>query len=215
MSILADGEQWRVIEGDCLDIMPQICLVDWTLTDPPYGCGKAEWDSVFPTEWYTKHARGMGKVGIITGSAGVRESVSLAASDFIDVIAARNLNGMTRGPIGFCNWMACVIACGKPRQGPNVFDFVVEGDMPDHPSPKPIEYMRKLVLRLTEPGDLILDPFCGSGTTGVACIQTGRRFIGIEIEPKYAAIARRRISEAAPLFVRTPEPDPELFGAKP
>jgi tRNA G10 N-methylase Trm11 len=58
----------------------------------------------------------------------------------------------------------------------------------------------------------ILDPFCGSGTTGVACVQTGRRFIGIEIDEKYAAIARRRIADAAPLFVPPePTPDPALF----
>ena len=49
----------------------------------------------------------------------------------------------------------------------------------------------------TQPGDLILDPFTGSGTTGVACVQTGRRFIGIEIDPTYADIARARIAKAA------------------
>jgi len=45
-------------------------------------------------------------------------------------------------------------------------------------------------------GDTILDPFMGSGTTGVACVQTGRNFIGIEIDPKYFAIAEKRIKEA-------------------
>ena len=47
-----------------------------------------------------------------------------------------------------------------------------------------------------KPGDTILDPFMGSGTTGVACVQTGRNFIGIEIEPKYYEIAEKRIAEA-------------------
>ena len=56
--------------------------------------------------------------------------------------------------------------------------------------------MQKLVSRLTEPGATILDPFMGSGTTGVACIKTGRNFIGIEIRPTYYAIAEKRIAEA-------------------
>ena len=63
--------------------------------------------------------------------------------------------------------------------------------------------MNKLV-RFSRNGGVVLDPFCGSGTTGVACIQTGRRFIGIEIDEKYAAIAHRRIADAAPLFVPVP-----------
>ena len=67
----------------------------------------------------------------------------------------------------------------------------------EHPTPKPLCLMRWLIEEITEPGWTILDPFCGSGTTGVACVQTGRKFIGIEIDPVYADIARRRISEAA------------------
>ena len=57
--------------------------------------------------------------------------------------------------------------------------------------------MVAIIERYTRPGDLILDPFCGSGTTGVACVQTGRRFIGIELDPGYADIARARIAKAA------------------
>ena len=65
-----------------------------------------------------------------------------------------------------------------------------------HQTEKPVGLMAK-ILEITRPGDLILDPFCGSGTTGVACVQTGRRFIGIEIDPGYADIARARITKAA------------------
>jgi DNA modification methylase len=65
-----------------------------------------------------------------------------------------------------------------------------------HPNQKPLKMMIYCVLRITQPGDLVLDPFMGSGTTGVACVRTGRRFIGIEIDPTYFAIAQRRIREA-------------------
>lgn len=66
-----------------------------------------------------------------------------------------------------------------------------------HPNQKPTNLMRWCLTRLgLSPGDTILDPFMGSGTTGVACVQTGRNFIGIEIDPGYFEIARKRIEEA-------------------
>jgi len=66
----------------------------------------------------------------------------------------------------------------------------------EHPTKKPIKLIRDIVRRSSNEGDTILDPFMGSGTTGVACVQTGRNFIGIEIDPGYFAIAERRIKEA-------------------
>lgn len=62
-----------------------------------------------------------------------------------------------------------------------------------HPAEKPVELLTKLTVKC---GPTVLDPFAGSGTTGVACVQTGRRFIGIEIEPRYFEIAKKRIIEA-------------------
>ena len=64
----------------------------------------------------------------------------------------------------------------------------------EHPTIKPLALMMKLVEDFTDPGDLILDPFCGSGTTGVAALRLGRRFIGIERDEKYAALARERLA---------------------
>jgi site-specific DNA-methyltransferase (adenine-specific) len=62
-----------------------------------------------------------------------------------------------------------------------------------HTTQKPLPLMLELVELFTDPGDIILDPFCGSGTTGVAALRLGRRFIGIEKDAKYAAVARERI----------------------
>jgi len=64
------------------------------------------------------------------------------------------------------------------------------------PTRLPLALVRPVVLGLTRPDDLVLDPFTGSGTTGVVCIQHGRRFHGIELREEYAAIARARIDEA-------------------
>ena len=63
----------------------------------------------------------------------------------------------------------------------------------DHPTQKPVALMVWCIEKYTNPGDLILDPFLGSGTTAVAAIRTGRRFIGMEISPEYCAIAQKRV----------------------
>jgi len=65
-----------------------------------------------------------------------------------------------------------------------------------HPTQKPTKLMEWLIETYTNAGDTVLDPFMGSGTTGVACVQTGRNFIGIEIDPTYFSIAEKRIKEA-------------------
>jgi len=66
----------------------------------------------------------------------------------------------------------------------------------DHPTQKPIGVMRWCIGHLPVPNETILDPFMGSGTTGVAAVQMGRKFIGIEREPKYFDIACKRIEDA-------------------
>ena len=66
----------------------------------------------------------------------------------------------------------------------------------DHPTEKPVNLMVRSVVTVAGNGTTVLDPFMGSGTTGVACVKTGRRFIGIEIDPGYFDIAVKRISEA-------------------
>ena len=65
-----------------------------------------------------------------------------------------------------------------------------------HKNQKPLHLMARMIEFLTQPGDTILDPFMGSGTTGVACVQTGRNFIGIEIDEGYYNIAKARIEKA-------------------
>ena len=65
-----------------------------------------------------------------------------------------------------------------------------------HPCPMPIEIMRRILLSTTDIGDTILDPFMGSGTTGVACKELSRHFIGIEIDKNYFEVAKRRINSA-------------------
>ena len=66
----------------------------------------------------------------------------------------------------------------------------------NHPTQKPIAVMTELLMRHSNPGDVVLDPFMGSGSTGVACVNTNRDFIGIELDQTYFKIAENRINEA-------------------
>ena len=70
----------------------------------------------------------------------------------------------------------------------------------DHITPKHVDLVENIITHSSNEGDTILDPFMGSGTTGVACIHTDRTFIGIEIDQNYFAIAKKRIGEAQERF---------------
>lgn len=86
-----------------------------------------------------------------------------------------------------------------------------------HTTPKPLWLMLKQIEQFTDPDDLVLDPFSGSGTTGVACLRLGRRFIGIERDEKYAAVARERLeAESKGLSLRDARAGQQsLFGVTP
>jgi len=79
------------------------------------------------------------------------------------------------------------IKCGITPRGEKKFGI--------HPTQKPIAVMEWLIQRLTNESDIVLDPFMGSGSTGVACINTNRKFIGMELDQKYFDIASKRIEE--------------------
>lgn len=130
--------------------------------------------------------------------------------------AAPRFNGQ-----GAARGFECVVTawCGKGYRAWNgggkrgVFTHMVNGDRPGgHPTEKPVGLMRELVWLYSMPGQTILDPFMGSGTTGVACVNLGRKFVGIERDPKHFASACKRIERAyaqGDLFVISPEKQPE------
>jgi site-specific DNA-methyltransferase (adenine-specific) len=89
----------------------------------------------------------------------------------------------------------------------------------EHPNEKPVQLVAYFVKNHTLSADTIIDPFMGSGTTGVACVNLGRKFIGIELEPKYFDVSVKRIRQAiidkqnGPLFAKhEPPPQTTLFG---
>ena len=195
--------------GDCLEILPRLGKVDAVVTDPPYGIGKAAWDDKYPG-WIVVEALKIAQVVcIMPGMWALPACIHAMGDDYCGIISGRNLNGMTFGPMGFSNWIPAVVGGKPPHKGQDAFEFSIGTEAkPEHPSPKPLSYMLKLTNRVTEYGWTILDPFMGSGTTGAACAKLGRKFIGIEIEPKYFDIACKRIEQAyaqGDMFIEPPE----------
>ena len=199
-AVLDGRERWTVIQGDCLDVMrglPGGC-VDAVVTDPPYGLDfkGAEWDSFIP-HW-TAEARRIAPVVVFTTAP--TTLWDYPRPDWVgcwyrDAASSRSTLGG-----GFNHWTPLVIY-GKPRFPVDSIKLhAIASAYPrgfPHPSPKPIALMRWMVSNAIGEGAIVADPFCGSGSTGVAAILEGHRFIGIEREASYCTIARRRIADAA------------------
>ena len=102
-------------------------------------------------------------------------------------------------PAAACDAIAIMHAPGRKRWnrggGAGIWRHMPSqgAERPDHPTPKPVPLMLALVADFTDTGETILDPFAGSGTTGVACLRLGRKFIGIEKDPTYFALACERL----------------------
>jgi len=199
--------------GDCLEILPTLAAgsVDAVVTDPPYGIDfESGWtgakiigdNDVQARDKMLTCVNGLPK--IIFGSPSLPPPAGVKAT----LIWHRPGSGM--GDLSF-PWkpdyeFIYIIGDGfsHSRRGSSVLTFAWDMFRSDayHPHQKPLPLMKYLLDRLP-PNCTILDPFMGSGTTGVACVQTGRNFIGIEIDPKYYAIAEKRIAEAQ-LQIRMP-----------
>lgn len=109
--------------------------------------------------------------------------------------ASRPQRGRYRNQCEYLVWGSKGALADAGSCAPGAFRYSVASEQKHHITGKPTALFRDL-LQLTEPGEIILDPFMGSGTTGVAAVKLGRRFIGIEIEERYFDIACRRIAEA-------------------
>jgi len=195
--------------GDCLEEMKKIPdkSIDLVLTDPPYGIGKASWDTF--EEWFSI----IKQFGEIVGSIVKKDGIAIIFSSTrfldktIEAIKMRyrwqfiwySSNNMQHSDIGFQKYTPVLIFSDKKSIYNNVQDLrdypsgTKELKNSQHPTPKPLPCIKYLVEKFSNQSNIILDPFMGSGTTGVAAKELGRNFIGIEIEPKYFKIAKRRI----------------------
>lgn len=211
--------------GDCLEILPTLQQVDAVITDPPYGInenskkvasrgnlaapknyGEFDWDKAPPSPELLQHVIAAGQWVALFGG----NYFSLPASSCWLVWDKLNGdNDFADCELAWTNWPKAVRRIqwrwnGMIRQG-NEERF--------HPTQKPLHVM-KWVIGLCPKADVVLDPFMGSGTTGVACVQTGRKFVGIEREPAYFDIACRRIEQAykQPALIPYEQPRAEQQG---
>lgn len=196
--------------GDCLAILPTLTGISAVVTDPPYGIGydashshffgkgiarrEATWD-VEPFD--PAPILALGLPTILWGANNYPERLPHGRNAWLCwVKTMRNYSENRQADMELA-WTNCI---NRPR----VFRHLWVGAYRDsengirnvHPTQKPIQLMTWCIELISKPGDTILDPFMGSGTTGVACVKTGRNFIGIELDPGYFAIAQKRIEQA-------------------
>jgi site-specific DNA-methyltransferase (adenine-specific)/modification methylase len=187
--------------GDCRDILPTLGKVDAVITDPPYGIqadkGKAhssirDNDTWQDTGW--DDSRPAAEVFVLMLAAAPRVAI-WGGNYFADLLPASSGWLCWRKPeaeTGFS--LADVELCWTNISFAARTRTLPRRDGNEHPTQKPVALMEWTASFV--PGQIVLDPFMGSGTTGVACMNLGRQFIGIEREPKYFDIACRRIEDA-------------------
>lgn len=228
--VLAEGVELYL--GDCREILPTLGKVDALVTDPPYGVGLTKKNSyrsysemrassIYADDPETIKALIQSVIPVALGLA--ERGLIFSGSAMLFAYPQPSAIGavLSMSYSGRCSWgFQCaqpILFYGKDpflqdRKGARPNSFL--GDWPktevvDHPCPKPSSWMEWAVSRASRSDEIILDPFMGSGTTGVAAVKLGRKFIGIEIEPKYFDVACRRISDALSrpdLFIEAPKP---------
>ena len=192
--------------ADCMDVLPTLERVDACITDPPYGINVALQGKVGGGGKVAATDYGVNTWDSSTPSIEVMGMIAKAAQwhayfggNYFDVPPSScwlvwdklNTGDFADCELAWTNWPGAVRRLqwrwnGMIRQG---------NEERYHPTQKPLEVM-KWVIELCPKAQTILDPFMGSGTTGVAAIQLGRKFIGIEREERYFQIACERISNA-------------------
>lgn len=190
--------------GDCRDVLPTLGKVDAVVTDPPYGINWKPRVTHQDQPWvdvidFDIRQMLVGRFNLVWGGQYFADKLPLAEGW---------LTWCKRPIDGFCNdnrsYSTTELAWrdwGKPKFKSIVWDGGKREGHPDnrtfcHPAQKPVEIMEWCVHQLPDDAQTILDPFMGSGTTGVAAVQMGRDFIGIEREERYFEIACRRIEQA-------------------
>jgi len=200
--------------ADCREVMPMLQDAVVVITDPPYGVNLgSDPTHRIGNEAYASFVDTPENIETVVVPA-IRQARSIAARMLITpgtrcawMYDAPDELGTIYFPAGagFSRWgFTCsqpILFYGKdpymPRnKKPNSVQCTETAEKNGHPCPKPLKLMKWLVNRASLPGEVVFDPFMGSGTTGVAAVQMGREFIGCEIEPAYFDIACRRIEEA-------------------
>jgi site-specific DNA-methyltransferase (adenine-specific) len=205
--------------GDCMDILPTLDKVDAVITDPPYGIGASSkkfingtsktkkdyyadvcWDTSTPDKALIDLCVSMGDVAIVWGG----NYFDLSPTRCF-LIWDKTIHGNSYAD---CEYAWTNQNANARIKALNMVAANMDGRC--HPTQKPLALMLWCINQCKNTPQTILDPFMGSGTTGVAAIQMGRKFIGIEREPKYFEIACKRIEQATrqdDMFIKHSKPE--------
>lgn len=190
-----------IYHGDCREILPTLPLVDLVLTDPPYGIGEdggacrtrgRPGYSKHPKMGWDKAPPDASTFDLVLSSG--REHVIWGGNYFADKLPPSK---------GWLYWQKLMggdfadgeLAWTSRDRALREFTKANKGGDHQHPTQKPVELMRWCIGFFPN-AETVLDPFMGSGTTGVAAVKMGRTFVGIEREQKYFEIACQRIEAA-------------------
>jgi len=204
----------ELLLGDCLELMRAMPdgAFDYVITDPPYGIGESSGKNVSRqvlakavnygdsnAKWDTKkisveHIHEMRRVS--------RHQVIFGGNYYADLLPASSSWIVWDKINGKNDFADCELAWTSHKKAVRQFRYMWHGmikQRPEkryHPTQKPLDLMKWVIENYTNEGATVLDPFMGSGTTGVACIELGRLFTGCDINAGYLAIAQQRIEAA-------------------
>lgn len=218
-----------LILGDCLEVMKELEPVDAVVTDPPYGIGEANGKNKSRSKLVASVDYGSKAWDNGTADAAIYSAIDLCKSA---IVFGGNYYALPPSSCwlvwdkenGKSDFADCELAWTNLPKSVRKIRYMWHGMLRanneprgSHPTQKPLGVMRWCLNHVPN-AETILDPFMGSGTTGVACVQLGRKFIGIEQDPDYFQIACERIEEAykQPRLFDEPKPNPiqtiDMFG---
>ncbi len=212
----------ELYHGDCLEILPTLPKVDAVITDPPYGInfgnaggfctasgwkhdrGCAEWDKARPSKEAIDSLLSAGEAVIIWGGNYFTDCLPPSMQWLIWDKVQRGFS-LADAEMAWSNRNKATRVFSYARGNESGFaPKGSDGYQNSHPTQKPMALMRWCIQQAGEP-KVVLDPYMGSGSTGVAAMQMGIKFTGIEIDQKYFDIACKRIEAAQQQL--------QLFGA--
>lgn len=196
-----------VVCGDCVEVMSHMLdkSVDLIVTDPPYNIDEhyagykdrrpdyMEWCM----EWFNECIR-VSKVVVLTpGTRNLKEWIRRTDPTWVHAWYRSNATNRTGG--NWINvWEPILRYGGKWRHFHDTLNLPItrQSDVGNHPCPKQLGWAEWLITGASDEGDLVFDPFLGTGTVAVACVKLHRHYFGCDIEPAYIQIANQRIEKA-------------------
>jgi site-specific DNA-methyltransferase (adenine-specific) len=202
-------DRCTIYHGDCTEILPCLAPVDFVITDPPFNADYGFENDNMPdneffkfTQKWVRKAESKSKYGmtIIVDPKYCLPFYKSVTIQYHHTYTWFKKNAMRAMQGGFANKTEVIVYTNrKPARVaayPNdVWEIpLVPQDVP-HPTPKPVKLMELIISKFTKIDETVLDPFCGSGATLLACKELGRKAIGIEMEERYCEIAANRLRQ--------------------